>query len=246
MARTSRRARRSSPLYLPGAFDLFTPSKELVLRNIWIFGPLYAVPLIFYIHSWLWAPKPGQHLHLWQHTNGFSSGWPGSSWPSYLTFMTIGFSILWFLIIGAAGTIAQIMAQKAQLDAAQDRILDFKHLWAMVKEIGWRLLGLYIIIGIIVGIGFVLLIIPGLILLRRYLFAPYVMIEKKTGIRDSLERSAALSGRNTASVWGIIGVMFLIGLLNILPYIGGLAAFVFGSLYSVAPALRYEQLKKLT
>jgi hypothetical protein len=60
-----------------------------------------------------------------------------------------------------------------------------------------------------------------------------------------MDQSAALSKANTGAIWGVIGVMFLIGLANIVPIIGGLIAFIFGALYSVAPALRYQQLKKL-
>lgn len=246
MARTNKRARRTSAFYLPGAFDLFTPSKELVLNNIWIFGPLYAVPLIFYIHSWLWKPLPHHHAPWWHNADGFSSGWPGGTVPSYLTFTLVGFSVLWFIFIFAAGTIAQIMANSAQLKAAQGAKLDFGHLWAVVKELGWRLFGLYIVTGLIILVGLVLLIIPGLIFILRYFLAPYVMIDKKLSLQEALAESAAISKLNTGSVWGVLGVMFLIGLLNIVPIIGGLAAFVFGSLYSVAPALRYQQLKKLT
>jgi hypothetical protein len=143
------------------------------------------------------------------------------------------------------GTVAQIMSQAAQLDAVEDKHLDFQNLWQVVKKMGWRLLGLYILMAIIIGVGFVLLFIPGLFMIRRYILAPYVMIDKNAGIRESLSQSAALSLKNTSAVWGIIGVMFLIGLVNIIPYFGGLAAFVLGSLYSVAPALRYQQLKKL-
>jgi hypothetical protein len=244
MARASKRARRTSPLFLPSAFDLFSPSKDIVLKNIWIFGPLYAVPLIFWIHSWIWSPLPNQKVHLWQHSGGFSSGWPGGPLPTYLTFLAVGFSLLWFLIITFIGTAAQIMSQKAQLEGAQGRDLDFADLWAAVKQLGWRMVGLYITIFFIVIIGLILLIVPGLIFIRRYFFAPYVMLDKKLGIRESLDESAALSKLNTGSVWGIIGVMFLIGLLNIIPIIGGLASFIFGGLYSVAPALRYLQLKK--
>jgi hypothetical protein len=246
MAKASRRARRTSAFYIPGAFDLFAQSKELVLKHIWIFGPLYAVPFIFYLHSWLWSPLPNQHVSWWHHADGFSSAWSGGALPSYLTYLSVGFSLLWLAIILIIGTIAQIMSNAAQLRAAQNQDFDFKHLWQAAREQGLQLLGLYIVMGIIFSIGLVLLIIPGLIFIRRYLFAPYVMIDKKTGIFDSLSESAALSKINPGSVWGVIGVLFLIGLLNILPYIGGLAAFGFGVLYSVAPALRYLQLKKLT
>ncbi len=137
------------------------------------------------------------------------------------------------------------MSQTAQLDGAKGRNFDFNDLWGVVKELGWRLLGLYIVMFLIILVGLILFIIPGLIMIRRYFFAPYIMIEKKTSIREALDQSAALSLLNTGSVWGIIGVMFLIGLVNIIPIIGGLASFALGALYSVAPALRYEQLKKL-
>lgn len=246
MAKTSKRARRTSQYYLPGAFDLFKPSKELVLKNIWIFGPLYAIPLVFYIHSWMWSPLPSESVGWWHRADGFSSGWPASPWPSYLTFLAVGLSVLWFLVIIFIGTVAQIMSQKAQLEASRDNSFDFSHLWQNVKELGWRMLGLYIVMSVIILIGFALLIIPGLILLRRYFLAPYVMLDKKLGIREALDSSAALSKKNTGAIWGVIGVMFLIGLANIIPIIGGLAAFGLGCLYSVAPALRYQQLKKLT
>jgi len=245
MSRSRNRARRTSPLNLPSAFDLFTPSKEIVLKNIWIFGPLYAVPFIFWIHSWIWSPLPNQHAGWWSHAGGLSSGWPGGSLPTYATFALVGFSLLWLFIILAAGTIAQIMSQAAQLEGAQDKHLDFRNLWQAVKELGWRLLGLYLVIGLVVLVGLILLIIPGLIMIRRYYLAPYVMLDKKVGIRAAMDQSAELSKINTGSVWGIIGVIFLIGLVNVIPIIGGLASFTLGALYSVAPAMRYLQLKKI-
>lgn len=245
MARSSKRARRNSPFFLPSAFDLFPVSKDLILKNIWIFGPLYAVPFIFWIHSWIWQPLPTQHTHWWQGAGNYSAGMAGGPFPSYFTFMVVGFSLLWFILIAALGTIAQIMSQDAQLKASEDKHLDFNNLWQTVREIGWRMLGLYIVTGLIIVGGFILLIIPGLIFIRRYFLAPYVMLDKKVGIREALDRSAAMSKLNSGSIWGIIGVMFLISLINIIPIIGGLASFVFGSLYSAAPALRYQQLKKL-
>jgi hypothetical protein len=246
MARTSKGARRTSAFYLPGAFDLFASSKDLVLKNIWIFAPLYSIPLIFYIHSWIWSPQPNQHIALWHRSDGFSSAWTGSPWPSYLTYLSIGFSLLWLVIILFVGTAAQIMSQKAQLEAAEDKPINFRHLWTTVQELGWRLFGLYLVMGIIIAVGLILLIVPGLIFIRRYFLAPYIMLEKKTSITESLSRSADLTRLNTGAIWGVIGVMFLIGLLNIVPIFGGLAAYVFGALYSVAPALRYQQLRKLS
>jgi hypothetical protein len=243
MARS--RARKSSPLYLPSAFELFTPSKDIVLNNIWIFGPLYAVPFIFWVHSWIWSPLPNQHVRLWQHADGFSSGWVGSPLPTNLTFMVVGLSVLWFLLITVIGTIVQIMTQAAQLEGAQGRHLDFENLWQSVKKFGWRLVGLYIVTGLIILVGLLLLIVPGLIMIRRYYLSAYAMLDKDLGIREALDESARLSKKNTGAVWGVLGVMLLIGFINIIPIIGSLLSFVFGGLYSIAPAIRYEQLKKL-
>lgn len=245
MARTSRRTRRNSPLHMPGAFDLYTPSKELVLKNIWIFGPLYAVPFIFYVHSWIWSPLPHQKVHWWQHGDKFSSGWTGSPWPSDVTFLVVGFSLLWLILVAVVGTMVQIMTQAAQLDAVENRPLDFQHLWRVVKELGWRLFGLYVAMAVIIVVGFVLLIIPGFFMIRRYMLAPFVMIDQKTGIREALDKSAELSLINTGALWGVMGVMLLIGMLNIIPFIGGLLSFAVGSLYSLVPALRYQQLSRL-
>jgi len=182
---------------------------------------------------------------LWQHGRGFSVGLTGNPLPTYGTFLVVGFSILWLLIIGVVGTVVQIMTQAAQLDAAQNRHLDFQNFWSVVKQMGWRLFGLYIVTGLIVIAGLILLIVPGLIFLRRYFLASYVMIDKNLSIGDSLKRSAELSGTNTGAIWGVLGVMLLISLINIIPFIGGLISFVVGCLYSIAPAMRYEQLKKL-
>lgn len=145
----------------------------------------------------------------------------------------------------ASGTIVQIMSQAAQLDAVENKPLDFQHLWQVVKKMGWRLLGLYIVIAAYVIVGLILLIVPGLIMIRRYFLAPYVMIEKNCSITEAMEHSAVMSKPYSGAIWGIVGVMILIGLAGIIPLIGSLVAFVFGSLYSVAPALRYQQLKKL-
>jgi hypothetical protein len=244
MARTNKKARRTSPLNLPGAFDLFNPSKEIVLKNIWIFGPLFAVPLIFGIHSWIWAPHPANGTHHWWQPAGFDGSQIGGPFPDYSSLL-IGFSVFWLIFVIISGTIASIMAQAAQLDAVEHRHLDFQILWRTCRELGVKMLGLYLATGLLVVIGLVLFIVPGLIFLRRYFLAPYVMLDKKVGIREALEESSALSKLNTGAIWGIIGVMFLIGLVGIIPFIGGIISFILGALYSIAPAIRYHQLKQL-
>jgi hypothetical protein len=236
------RARLGSPLRLHGSLELFGKSNKLVRKNIWIFGPLYLLPLLFSFHSWEWTPALGGQLgHHWTRYSWFGSGF-SSSLPSYLWYSLVGFTMIWFLFVIAAGTVVQIMTQQAQLEATEGKNLDFVRLWAVVKELGWRMFGLYIVTSIYIVVGFIL-IIPGLIMLRRYFLAPYVMLDTKCDIKTAMERSSEMSKPYSGYVWGVIGIMFLIGLFNALPGVGWMISFVLGMLYSVAPALRYQELK---
>ena len=93
--------------------------------------------------------------------------------------------------------------------------------------------------------GLILLIVPGLIVIRRYFLAPYVMVDQDTGILESMRRSAAMSKPHSGYIWSIIGVSVLLSLPGIIPFVGWAVSFVLAVLYSTAPALRYQELKKL-
>jgi len=256
MARTSKRARRSSPLHMPSAFDLFTPSKEIILKNIWIFGPLYAVTLVFGIHDWIWSPARGSFLN--RH-NTFSFGSPGNPLPTFDLSIVVGFSLFWLVFVALLGTAVTVMSLTAQLDAAEGKPLDFQDLWLSVKKYWLRLLGLYALFSLLVVVfawlfffglllfvvGAILTLIIGFMVISRYILAPYVIIDQNAGIADALRISATLSTRKPGAIWGVIGVMFLISLASIIPYIGGLLSFALGCLYSMALAMRYLQLKRL-
>ncbi len=235
-----RRARRSSPFYIPSAFGLFTPSKDLFLKHIDVFGLLYIIPALLWLHSWISTPTHG--LNLWSRSSDANYSW---TFPGSFNAALIGFSILWFIFAIIVGLMVQIMLQKSQLDVVSTKKPDIGRAWQTAKKMWRPMIGLYIVMVLIFLAGLILLLIPGLFMIRRYIFAPYVMLEKKCGIKQALEESHQLGLTNTGAVWGLIGVMFLISLVGVLPLIGSLASFVVGALYSIAPALRYEQLKKL-
>lgn len=245
MARTSRRARRTSPLRITPAFELFYKSKDRVLKNSGIFIALYLLPFIFLFNSWIINASQLHGRSHWQWVfQNRSAGWMAPTLPAYAWGYLFTFAV-WGVLMLALSFFVQIMTQAAQLEAAENKIVDFNRLWRTTKEVGWRMVGLYLLVGLYILVGLILLVIPGLIMLRRYFLAPYVMLDQKTGIREAMDRSAALSAPNTGAIWGIIGVMILIGLINVLPVFGGLIALVVGALYGVAPALRYQELKKL-
>lgn len=245
MARTSKRSRRTSPLNLPGAFELFKPSREIVLKNIWVFGPIYGALMFIGLIDWSLTPADASNLWFTKQPDlSYNLSDPGAPIMSAANFFT-GVPVVWTILAIILGFILQIIAQRAQLDGSEHKTIGFGKLWRTVTEMGVRLAGLYIIIGILSLIGFILLIIPGFIVLRRYSMAPYIMMEKNTGIKESMRVSADMTKPYSGSVYSIIGVTILIAFTFYIPVIGWLVSFILGMLYSIAFALRYQQLKKL-
>jgi hypothetical protein len=239
------RPRRSSPLNLPSAWSLFSPSKKIILDNIWIFGPLYAVPLVFGLHAWIWSPANTDH-HWYSSPYIAGPDAFSSSFPTFTNYGFIGFSFFWFLFVAIVGFITQIMVQRAQLDGVEGKAPDFEDLWATVKELGWRMVGLYLLVSLVTLVGFFLLIFPGIIMIRRYFLAQYVLLDQKTGIREAMDISADMTKPYSHSIYAVILVSILFGCFAFIPFIGWIIAYVLGAFYSVAPALRYQQLKKIS
>src|SRR6185295_10606488 len=113
------------------------------------------------------------------------------------------------------------------------------------KKFGPRLLGLGIVVGLMLIGGFLLLVIPGLIVLRRYYLSPYYLVDKDLTIGEAMKQSAADSKPNSQAIWAVIGVSVLLSLTGVVPLIGGILSFVLVSLYSVAAPLRYREIKHL-
>jgi len=108
----------------------------------------------------------------------------------------------------------------------------------------WKLLGLVIVIAILISIGLVLFIIPGLILIRRYILAPYFMVDRDLGISEAMEASAKESKPFSWSLYPVIGVTLLISLLAILGIFGMLVSTILSLAYSLAFAIVYFEIKK--
>jgi hypothetical protein len=241
------KTRSGSPMHITPSFELFRKSKRLVMDNLQLFIPLYLLPFLFLAHSWLWnvgTTHGNQHWYLEAQSKG--PGTYSPTLPVYTWGYFAGFLGAFAVISIAVSIIVQIMANKAQLDVAEGKKPTFSELWQTVKELGWRMLGLYLLVGLYILVGLFLLIIPGLIMIRRYYLAPYALLDKRGSIKEAMEYSAKISKPYSGYVWGVIGVGFLVALLNVIPFIGSIAAFVMGLLYSVAPALRYRELKKLS
>lgn len=105
----------------------------------------------------------------------------------------------------------------------------------------WRYLGLMILLVLGLLLGFLLLIIPGLILAARWSQAAYLLADENLGPLEALEKSWK---RTEGATWQILVFVFLIVGINVL----GLLALVVGLIYTipltwVAHSLLYEKLR---
>jgi len=82
------------------------------------------------------------------------------------------------------------------------------------------------IYGLITFLGFILLIVPGIILLIRLGFFDYLIIDKNSKIIESLKRSWEITKGNT---WNLFLLYFLFALINIL----GAFALIVGLFWSI-------------
>ncbi|MFA4966117.1 MAG: hypothetical protein WC709_10870, partial [Thermoleophilia bacterium] len=91
-----------------------------------------------------------------------------------------------------------------------------------------------IVLGIIIGIGYVLLIIPGIIFTTWWLFTWLCMVDQKLGFGEAMSASKELASR--AGFWNVLGA-WIVGaivwvvvsaVLGVIPYLGSIISMLLG------------------
>lgn len=100
----------------------------------------------------------------------------------------------------------------------------FEDLWAPEKF--WSYLIASILVGLIVVAGIILLIVPGIIWALRFMFVPYLIIDRKLDVSAAMRESSRIT---LGHKWQLLGLVVVLGLLNIL----GLLALIIGLLVTV-------------
>ncbi|HSD81331.1 MAG TPA: hypothetical protein VLB47_11735, partial [Solirubrobacteraceae bacterium] len=119
------------------------------------------------------------------------------------------------LIVSIVGIVAGFWYQGVVVAAVQDmedgrRDFSVGELFSSVRPFVATLIGAGILAGLGIGIGFILLIVPGLILLTWWaLIAPVIVLER-TGVMASFGRSRELVRGNGWPVFGIIVLLAIV------------------------------------
>jgi hypothetical protein len=110
-----------------------------------------------------------------------------------------------------------------------------------------RLIGFGLLFILLIVVGFALLIVPGLIVLRRYFLTPFYIVDQDMGIREAMDKSAAQTRPVALAVYGVLFTSVLWAMASYAlgklyhPY-GSAVGVLFGTLYVFAPAILYRQL----
>jgi uncharacterized membrane protein len=86
----------------------------------------------------------------------------------------------------------------------------------------WNYAFTYILYGLIVVAGFLLLVIPGIIWSYKYFFAPYLAAERGLGPIEALKESARLTNGNKWRMFVMFSVLAIVALCGLLALFVGL------------------------
>jgi hypothetical protein len=135
-------------------------------------------------------------------------------------------SIISVFVLQAAllrGTIADLNGKRASLGDMLSTGLRFF----------FPLLGLGLVMGVALAVGFVLLIVPGIMMAVAWCAAAPALVAEKTGVFDSFTRSANLTRGHR---WAIFGLFVIYAVISwIISAIGG--AFMFANLNDIRTML---------
>lgn len=95
-----------------------------------------------------------------------------------------------------------------------------------------------VLTGIVVTIGLILFILPGIYFLFKFIFAPYIVIDKELGPIDAMKKSWEYTTGNFAHVivFGLISILFcILGIITL-----GLGFIVITPLLTIVYALFYK------
>jgi len=161
----------------------------------------------------------------------------------------IGAGALLGLIFFVVSIFLYAMSISLHVRTANGEKPGFNELFEDGKKYVFPLLGLTIIQIVIIVVGLLLLIVPGIIAIGRLAMAQYVMIDKKLGIDESLSESNRLGKKYFGGVWAavlvLIGVGIVASAIDKIDVVGPLVATALTIAFSLVLVLRYIKIKEV-
>ena len=151
----------------------------------------------------------------WNH-----GGFDGFRWyMAPLVLFAIGYGVF------VAGPI-QYGTYWAFLKAVRNERVEIKDMFVVFQQNYWNAVLAKLVVGVIIVLGIIMLIIPGIIFACRLAFVPYLVVDRNMDVMEALRVSWDMT---RGYGWQI----FLMGLLAFLIVIGGLLLFFVGVFISI-------------
>jgi uncharacterized membrane protein len=222
------------------AFDLLGKSYELVKANWQVFGLVSILTLISALFNTfsIWADK---------ETTTSSNAYFTESLTGFDASVIAGIGIFAF-VIWIIGVYLYLLSVVLQLRTAQGKKHTFGELANDANKYVLRLIGLSIVCAILIVVGFILFIIPGIFAIGRLAMSAYLLVDRDLGVFEAIKQSSEFAKGRMMPVYAAVGVVilvgFLSGLVSSIPVVGPIPAALITIAFSVVLALRYQQMKK--
>jgi hypothetical protein len=106
----------------------------------------------------------------------------------------------------------------------------------------WRFLGATLLYGLVVMAGYILFIIPGVIWSLKYMWMPWLVVDKKMGVLEAMEKS---SNMTMGLKWDLLGFQILTVIVSYLGFLAlGVGALVTTPTVLMATAKLYRSHSK--
>lgn len=124
-------------------------------------------------------------------------------------------------------------ALKAQKDV---KSVQFADLW--YPQAFWSYLGAAILVGLVVVVGLILIIIPGIIAISMFAFVKYIVIDKNMGPIEAMKESLRITEGHRLEILLLVLMSIVINIIGLLPLMLGLLVTVPVTILAYANAYR--------
>ncbi len=116
-------------------------------------------------------------------------------------------------------TVISMGVLKAMLSIVRGESFDMDTILS-TQPLFLKYLGATLLLGLMIGLGFIFFVIPGIYLAITYTFVPYLIVDKKLGVFEAMKESSEMTKGKKLDIFAFGVVSLLIG------YSGLLALFV--------------------
>jgi hypothetical protein len=208
---------------------VLSKSFDYLKENIGMYLALYLIPLVPFVLGGVIA---------------------GAMTSSSTDISATGSALMILFVTTIVGAVISIRAQ-ASIVAASLRIIangekpSFSQAWAMGKPHFGRTFTTGLLQGLIIVVGFLLLIVPGIIFMSWYFVAVAAAIDNNIGASAALSESKRLTAGKIGTIVGLVLALMGISIvLSMLPIIGQFASMLVSLLSAIFAPYLYVALKQ--